>query len=301
VGRATSAVMILGAACSGSATGTGADAGSALDAAAPGPVDAAPSSGDVTLVETSWTLPPRTERYYCVRRTVDRDLHIGRFEAIAPRGTHHTVLTIDDGDEPDGVTTCLAATSAPRMIYGSGVGTRPHDLPAGVAMKVSAGQQLLLNLHLYNTSPDQPLSGTSGVRARLVRPEDVVHEAEVVLAGTIDLRIAPGASMQYGRCTMPGDVTIFAAGSHMHRLGVHLEAVVERTGQVLVDRPYSFDDQNAEPVEARLVAGDRVLVECSYENDTGDTVFFGQSSDQEMCFAVLFRYPAQGRHHVCLD
>jgi hypothetical protein len=38
---------------------------------------------------------------------------------------------------------------------------------------------------------------------------------------------------------------------------------------------------------------------CTYDNTTGQTVRFGESSDDEMCFTDLFYYPAQGANFVC--
>jgi hypothetical protein len=37
-----------------------------------------------------------------------------------------------------------------------------------------------------------------------------------------------------------------------------------------------------------------VKTECTYDNTTNKTLTFGESSDTEMCFSVLFRYPALG-------
>ena len=48
----------------------------------------------------------------------------------------------------------------------------------GVAIKLRKGQQLLLNLHLFNLT-DAPLTGTSGTEIITMPESEVVHEAEV--------------------------------------------------------------------------------------------------------------------------
>ena len=48
-------------------------------------------------------------------------------------------------------------------VFGSGVGTNAIEFPQGVGIKLAAGSQLLLNLHLFNTA-DTALSGTSGTK-----------------------------------------------------------------------------------------------------------------------------------------
>ena len=37
-----------------------------------------------------------------------------------------------------------------------------------------------------------------------------------------------------------------------------------------------------------------MTVECTYVNQTGQTVRWGESSDDEMCFGGFYRYPAIG-------
>jgi hypothetical protein len=61
------------------------------------------------------------------------------------------------------------------------------------------------------------------------------------------------------------------------------------------DAPYSFYEQRLYPIDpVEMNQGDRVRVACTYDNDTGQTVTFGDSSEQEMCFATMYRYPARG-------
>jgi hypothetical protein len=129
----------------------------------------------------------------------------------------------------------------------------------------------------------------------------VVNEAEAILAGTLRLVIPPGTHMFTGQCTMRGAVTLFGVGAHMHKLGIHQKVTVQRTGQVLRDRSYSFEEQDVDPVDVTLQRDDRLVVDCSYANDTGGFVFWGDSTDAEMCFAIVFRYPALGGNHLCLD
>jgi hypothetical protein len=41
--------------------------------------------------------------------------------------------------------------------------------------------------------------------------------------------------------------------------------------------------------------GDTIDVECTFDNKTDGPISFGESSDQEMCFLVIHRYPAAER------
>jgi len=186
------------------------------------------------------------------------------------------------------------------------VGTDPLNFPQGVALKIAQGAQLNLNLHLFNVGA-QDLPGTSGTRVRAVASTDVVHVAEGVLAGTINLSIPPGQTVtSIGHCTMAEDATLFAVAPHMHQLGIYEKVVAESAAQgevTLFDGPYDFNRQSYHLMDPPLdvAKGDRVRVECTHHNTTDKTVTFGQSTLSEMCFAGIYRYPASGAKLVCDD
>lgn len=274
------------------------DPGGGADAGTNGGADAGDDGSWELLIGSTWTIPAATETYQCERLTVTEDMWITQFRAGTPLGTHHSVLTVGDGSAPDGPFPCDAGTNDDAMIYGAGIDTNPIALPEGVAMRVRAGQQLLLNLHLYNVS-DGPLTGTSTVEMKRVTESEVQHEAEVILMGKVPtLQVPVGESTQIGTCVMNGDVTLFMVNPHMHQLGTWMKVIAERDNAedvVMHDAAYDFLDQKIYPITpVEMKQGDRVKVHCSYNNTTGSQVGWGDSSDQEMCFATTYRYPARG-------
>jgi len=185
------------------------------------PSTVAQASDWTTLLTGDWTEPPGSEGYTCVRQTVDKDYYVTGFEAINPLGTHHTLLTMGTANAPDGTAPCSAAENYLLSAFGSGVGTNPLQFPKGIVLKINKGTQLLLNLHLFNTT-SHPMNGTSGTRIQTATEDDVVDFAEGILAGTIALDIPAGATKtSTGYCTMTSDVTLFAVAPHMHQLGIH--------------------------------------------------------------------------------
>jgi len=279
------------------AGGTGADGGGGGGGDTPD--GGGGGDGWQTLIQGSWSIPAGSEGYHCVRATVPEDMYISEFRAIIPLGTHHTVLATDSAGGADGEFDCSANTLGDGAIFGSGVGTNSIAFPPGVAVKLSKGQQLLLNLHLFNIS-DSALTGTSGTKIKTIPADQVEHEAEVVLMGNVfNLHIPPGESTQTGRCVMNGDVTLFAVNPHMHQLGTHMKVVAKSSveGDVTMhDGDYDFENQAIYPIDpmVQMKAGDEVDVYCTYNNTTGKTVSFGDSTLDEMCFGTTYRYPARG-------
>lgn len=258
-----------------------------------------------TLVDGAWELAGGQEGYRCARLTATEDLYIKEFQPIAPLGTHHTLLSINEEPTgPDGIEECGPNDNGHVTLLGSGVGEdySSGPLPEGVAYKIPKGSQVNLNLHLFNVQ-DSALEGLSGVKIRTTTADKVKELAQVTLAGPVQLSIPMGESTSKGTCTLMNDATIFAVSPHMHQLGTHIKAVAKRAkgeAVTLYDGPYDFNEQRQYSAEMlKLSAGDTVEVECTYNNTTDQTVMFGNSSLEEMCFVGLYRFPLVEGSLVC--
>src|SRR5688572_7784003 len=170
--RRMALLMVMAAGCGG-------------DGGTEAPDAAAPPTGWVTLVSADWTLEPGVEGYVCARATAPADMFISEYRPIAPAGTHHTALSISPRSGPDETFDCEASDIGFRILFGSGVGTTPFALPPGVAYRLNANEQVLLNLHLYNTG-ETPISGTSGIEVKLIPAGEVMYEAETGYIGRYD-------------------------------------------------------------------------------------------------------------------
>jgi hypothetical protein len=256
----------------------------------------------VTLLKGQWELAPGEETYKCVRKTLEQDLYITAFRALSPLGTHHTVLAVGDPSGPDGIGPCGGTGFGMNMIFGSGVGTGEVHFPDGLSLRVPAGQQLVADLHLFNTAAD-PLLGESGNEALLTTADAAGELVDNMLAGPAFLYLPPNQqSVVTGNCTMDADVSIVAVQPHMHWLGIHMKVVAKKaTGDVVLhDGDFNFDSQIYYPVspEVSLAKGEKLHVECTFNNTTSATVTFGESTTDEMCLASVYRYPASGAAHT---
>lgn len=307
---ATPAAPAGAAGSAGTASPAG-SAGSAPDAAdpnelrVPGFLEDA-GGGWKNLLTAAWESEPGDEFYLCVRFTVPEATMVGAFSGKNPTGTHHTMLSVSDSaDMPDGTTRCTSFDAGVRNIAATSYGDPDYYFPEGVAIDLKPGEQLLLNMHLFNPT-SSTLKGVSGTLAKTMEADDVKHLAEGVLAGPIYLDIpATGQPVtQSGNCTIDYDSTVFSVTPHMHQLGHHMKAVAHSSiaGEaVLFDGDYDFDDQRMYnlPNHVPMKAGDSISVECTYVNDRTESVTWGEGSASEMCFAGLYRYPVTGGNYVC--
>lgn len=284
--------------CGGGGTG---DDDDAVDAATG--IDAPIPEGYARLIGRTWSLQPgQTDTYRCVRLTMTEDVYITSFKSQSPNGSHHAVLSIANTSSTmgaDGEYDCSVGTLGLKMLYAAGVTTADYDFPAGVGIQVRAGEQIHLNLHLYNAS-DVPITGESAVFVKRVATAPAML-AEMVFAGkflfslrgdmpNVPQTVSGGCTVAAGR-----DYQLFALWPHMHKAATHQKVTITHAGvdTVLHDLAFAFGEQNffAQSPQFHLVGGDRVKVDCTYVNNTGSTITFGDSSDAEMCFSGLYRYP----------
>lgn len=267
----------------------------------PGDPDAGNGGDYENLITRSWSIPAGTEFYQCTAITMTEDVYVNSFRALSPVGTHHTVLSVASSpSRPDGDYDCDAGNLETTMKFASGVGVGELSFPEGVAMKISAGSQVHLNLHLFNVA-DTEVTGTSGTEIIRVPASEVVEEAEVVFGGKYSINLAPDANNTQdvvGGCRFQQAGTLTAYWPHMHQLGRHMKIIHEaNAGPVTIhDSSYDFNEQINyqldQPIE--VAAGERFEITCTYLNDTGGNVTFGDSSNNEMCFVGFYRYPATG-------
>jgi len=294
-------LCLVMAACGGGG-GSGADGRPRIDAdpnapdADPNAPDADPNAPDAdptgweTLVAANWTLAPGSEGYICATKTMTEDVYAHVLRPIAPLGTHHTVISIGPPSGPDNPSFPCGAEFG--QFWASGVGTPALALPDGVGLLAGAGMQLRLSLHLFNAS-DQEISGTSGLEIQRMAPADVVHTASVSYDGPFAFSI-PSNNQPYtatGTAAL-GDRTLVAIFPHMHQLGVHFRARMTGPNPVtLWDDAYQFNSQEFSPLPSVAVTSAQTLeTQCTWQNNTGSPVSWGESSNAEMCFTILMSY-----------
>jgi hypothetical protein len=256
------------------------------------------------LLSVDYQLDPGQELYLCKWVTVEKDMLIHSITPIEGQATHHQVLAIETtANVPDGTAPCDTQAEFNvltwKMLFASGVGSPTLTMPDNVALPVHAGDQLVLQLHLLNASTNA-ISSTASLDVVTLEPSAQPLAATMILAGPLPIHKStpdiPVGDNQVvtGGCTFDDPTHYFAVFPHMHQIGKHIQvtATVGGTPTTVYDADYSFDNQVfAEFKPLDLKPGDKIGVTCTYDNQTGQPVHFGQSSLNEMCFAISYLYP----------
>lgn len=258
-----------------------------------------PPAGGQQLLTDPYTLASGDEKYYCYTFTAPSDADVGivAVDNIAGQLVHHVALFRALVPEEEGFHECNVLIRLSWMpIWASGRGGADLRLPDGVAFKVQAGTQYVLQYHLLNANI-VPVTERSAVNLTYVRDLQNYQPAGIFALGQFMLEIPAGAIgyAQDTGCAVEQDMTVFAAFPHMHTLGKKLELFQGPSEDTLTRSyaidPWPFGDQPFDPVDLHIRAGEHVRSRCTWDNPTGHDVSFGESTNDEMCFLVLFAYP----------
>lgn len=247
--------------------------------------------------------------------------HITGFQ-VQPgtRAVHHVIAFLvppaevaeieadDAADEGPGYD-CLGGNASRMMrldmlgLWAPGIGA--VDFPTGTGIAVEPGSRLLLEMH-YNRAAGDALPDVSGVDFEL---EDQVErvgnirpwfdaawpmgDAMRIPAGQRDVVHAYAADPT---AAFGGDrpMRLHDVGLHMHMLGTQGMLRIDRADgstECLLHVPrWSFHRQAvyrlAEP--RILQPGDRLYLECHWDNPTDRDVAWGEGTDDEMCLGILY-------------
>jgi hypothetical protein len=262
--------------------------------APPGPpgiaVDSA--SGELVFRTTALALEAGKESYTCFAATLDQDVVIDGFSKTSQPFVHHAQFIKALLPEPDGISTCneqFKLTWLPIFLAGNGASELRFD--QGVGHVLPAGTQLVLQMHLLNTS-DKSVTQAMEIRMHRSTSNDPTPVSPWAI-GSSQIHVpARRAGTAQNVCTMNGSASLVAVFPHMHMLGKHFKVEVGKSLDAMkplyVRDPYDFDDQHMEKINLSLEAGDLLRVTCDYMNPTDSEVGFGESSKDEMCFFVGF-------------
>ena len=103
-----------------------------------------------------------------------------------------------------------------------------------------------------------------------------------------------------GTCNHTGaTVNLLSVSPHAHRTAIHMKFVLKKKSGmeiVMQDKAYDFNEQTSEPLIPGLAVedGDTVTTTCTYNNDTDQTITFGENTGNEMCFNFAITEPMNG-------
>jgi hypothetical protein len=243
---------------------------------------------------------------------------IGKIHTQLIGVSHHLIVyRVPDGPErPDPfpctpfIETLSPASSGVPLVV-TQVQRETVDLPYGVAFGLGPSQLIRLEMHYVNPS-DLDDTVQAIVDFEVLPPEQFENEADFLFIGNPDISLPPGpGTLGPTWFTLPAalsDVKIFAMTGHTHQWGTNVvvEHAMSDTAEPTPVYDYAQWDWEEPPTkrfspQLEMPLGSGFRFTCSWDNRTEppQTVSFGESAEDEMCFFWAYYYPSRG-HKVCV-
>jgi len=176
-------------------------------------------------------------------------------------------------------------------------GTRDQGafaMPDGVAITLPAHQPLILQLHLLNAG-DQPV--VEEMRINLHSgPAGTYQKAGVVGGSNFLFQIPPHQKYTATqRCYITNALKLFALASHSHARTLSFDVTANlASGPTAIyhNEMWSAPAFGHYDPAYDMGAFDWLEFSCTWFNETGSTIKYGETADDEMCMMFGYYYPA---------
>ena len=269
-----------------------------------------PPADSFTVKWGPTTVPAGTESTQCVVKRVGNTEPISIHEIHNQLGTtshHFIVYRVDDTVERPEPYPCAPFTDTfndPPMI----ITQRDDDrliLPDGVAYTIGPNQMVRLELHYINVSAaPRPAEASSTF---IPMPTDQVeNEADVMFMGDTNITLPPGTQTTLGPSFIQvpsrmNGVSYFAITGHEHQWGTNVQVEVAQDagsqGSPVYEVPnFRWDEPLTVTYDPPFTVpdGGGFKVTCDWNNMSSQTVRFGTSVNDEMCFFWAYYFPSRG-------
>ena len=271
-----------------------------------------------SLTFSPGVVQPGVEQTQCVVQRLGNpsSIHVGTIHNTLSNGSHHMIIyRSNDTVEQTTPFACVPFTDTLDPSKGSTLMvTQKHDdvlnLPQGVGFTLDANQMIRIELHYIN--PTQAALDVSATTTFVTMDDSQFKdEADFLFIGDPDITLPPSSKTTLGPIffQLPSEyegVHFFAITGHEHKLGtgvnVSLASSATDPGKSIYDVPGWLWSEPATvvadpPFSVPPSGGFRFS--CDWTNTSDQTVKFGESANDEMCFFWAYYYPSQGAR-VCM-
>ena len=250
----------------------------------------------IKLVLDEFELAPGAEVYKCqnFRNPFGHDVAILQSQTSMSPGSHH-LLVFRIEENADTTLEDCSGLEFHQSLHTAQTPSARTTYPPGVGASYIGADGIRLNAHYLNVSRET-------IRPRIEVVLDAVDASAVrEMAGPIYLNdstinLPPGRGTAGGTLTIPPEtetIKLLRVQSHMHRHSVHFELSVDGSAPLYETTSWSEPPVKEFSPEVILRPGSNVTWRCQVENNTNETLTFGESAaTNEMCTLTGYYYPA---------
>jgi hypothetical protein len=235
-----------------------------------------------------------------------QDVLVQSVEVNLAPGSHHMIVysTTDQArDEPLNCapfTGIALGTDVP--LFFANKDQASFSFPTGIAQEIPANTMVKIEAHYINASTaDIQGQGTVTFHTTPKAGAPAYQAANFLFWGNTDISIPPNASFSTGPQfqVAPANTHLFLVTTHQHRLGTRAQVWAsaqagDMSTPLADDKDWSNPSWRMLAPQVDFNGTNGLTFQCDWMNTTTQTVSFGESALDEMCFIGGYYYPSQG-------
>ncbi len=271
-----------------------------------------PNANEIQVVSPQVMIQPGANITLCsyVTVTTSSQIDVIGSNGVQSLGGHHAIVYMGRMPKPVDTHECNEQDML-NVSYLAGIGaegaTSLSKLPDGVAFRLEANAQLMIQTHWINAT-NAPITGQAYINLETapVSASRVPADLFTVVDTSFDIPAGQTGSSS-SSCTLKEDKNFFFIGGHEHQWGTHLKAeqiAPNGSATTFYEKDWQTEFEfnppvNTYPASAPLVMkqGDAIKVTCTWDNTTNvkDLTF-----PTDMCVTFGFYFPGHGEID-CVD
>lgn len=277
----------------------------------------APDKGHgVQLATPLFDVPAGMEVQHCYwfKLPSDVDLDVVKIQIRYLPGSHHMNLFQSNQDVPDHDEDCWKPVDFSRpdnpngwdLVAGSQSTSLDWEMPKGIAFKLKAHRQMMLQTHYVNANTQMTPTAKGRVKINLIAEPDkskITAHMGTMFANNVNIAIPPHSSRSFSTtCGMANDVNVVALTGHFHSRGKTFSVNLAPDGaspgeEIFRSRAWAEPPFNVLEKPRALPKGGGLYYTCDFQNDTDTMITFGPHVEtQEHCNLFAYFYPWEEDH-----
>jgi hypothetical protein len=230
---------------------------------------------------------------------------------LAP-GSHHLIVYMTTASVQTDPVNCSPFTGLALgtdiPIAFAGKEQMTWTFPSGVGVYIPPNQNIKIEAHYINTTAND-LQGQGNVVFHTTPTDQApsYQPAGFAFYGTFNINIPPNSSYSTGPLFQAGaaGTTLVSIMTHEHRLGTDAQVWEsaqsgDMSNQIVNDRDWSNPTWKQLDPQFVFDGTNGLTFQCDWTNTTDQTITFGESALDEMCFVGGYFYPGSGLD-FCVD
>jgi hypothetical protein len=289
---AIASLVLLPVAVASCSSDSGTSAGKSHDTS---PVGTTSQTSTYEMSMDGIEVPPGGELYKCQDfvNPFGKDIAITDSKSVMSPGSHHFAAFRMENLTTAGIMDCPAGgLEAHEFVHASQTPVQETSYPKDVGRFLPATDGLRLQVHYLNTT-SEPLNVKATFSMHYVDADKIKYKAGGVFLNNLGLTVPPGKSTQTKSWALESDINLLVAVSHMHRHALDFTSSTDDGRMIFESQDWDGPTPAVFNPAMELATGTTITWACSFQNDTGDNLTFGESaSKNEMCIFNGIYYPS---------